>query len=234
MEPTRNAEALFRDWAPFVARILLRTGIPRADLEDAVQEVFLVAHRRGGFSAGTASEKTWLAEIALRIASNYRRSRRRKPTHHDELALGNLESKSNDPCASAEARESLERVAQALQTLNEEARLVFVLIEIEGASADEVARGRGVPLGTIYSRLHSARKAFQAAYDQHRGLAFARPTGVLVPLASLGEQELAARRGAKSAPPSRPPLSRFQSILNLMGRGLREPPQVALAKKVMP
>lgn len=162
----RSASELFKVWAGFVARILLRTGVPASDLDDAVQEVFLVAHRRGGFVPCGASEKTWLAEIALRVASNVRRSRRRRPTVHDDVAMAMLESGGPDPHVSTELRERLARVGEALETIPAEPRLVFVLIELSGMSADEVAKERGVPVGTVYSRLHTAKKAFRASYER--------------------------------------------------------------------
>src|SRR5688500_16111888 len=65
-EPERlDAGSLFRRWAAFVAGRLARAGVAPGDLDDAVQEVFLTAHRRGGFVADRAHEKTWLAEIAI-------------------------------------------------------------------------------------------------------------------------------------------------------------------------
>ncbi len=173
----RTATELFKAWAAFVARVLARMGVPESDLDDAVQEVFLVAHRRGGFVPCGASEKTWLAEIALRVASNARRSRRRRPTVHDDTALGMLESGAPDPHTSSELRQRLARVGEALEAIPPEPRLVFVLIELSGMSADEVARERGVPVGTVYSRLHAAKKAFRASYE--RGLARAPQRSLL-------------------------------------------------------
>ncbi len=160
----RSAEELFRAWAPNVARILARLGVPQRDLDDAVQEVFLTAHRRGGYVEGAAKPQTWLYEIALRTASNARRRTRRRPTHAAETEFDLAASTERDPHESAELRQQLERVAEAIERIPGDAKLTFVLAEIEGASAEEVARIQNIALGTVYSRLHNARKVFRATY----------------------------------------------------------------------
>jgi RNA polymerase sigma-70 factor, ECF subfamily len=179
---TRTASDLFRERAPFVARQLMRLGVPRAELDDAVQEVFVVVFRRGGFAEGPASETTFLTEIAVRVAANVRRRGRRKPTVSDEAAVSALPSSGGDPLTRAEVHESLERVASALEHLKPDARLVFLLLEVEGASADEVAGALGIPIGTVYSRAHAARRAFRAAYERVEGAR--RPAGLLAGLRS--------------------------------------------------
>ena len=60
--------------------------------------------------------------------------------------------------------EALARVQQALDTLTPEKRAVFVLYELEGQSCDAVAKALGIPVGTVYSRLHSARREFTKAH----------------------------------------------------------------------
>ena len=149
-----STEELFRAWAPSVARILARLGVPRADLDDAVQEVFLTAHRRGGYVDGAAKPQTWLYEIALRTASNARRRTRRKPTQHSEAALDLAPATERDPHESAELRQQLDRVAEAIERISGEAKLTFVLAEIDGASAEEVAR--------IRSRIEALRSPLAA------------------------------------------------------------------------
>ncbi len=165
-EPERlDAGSLFRRWAAFVAGLLARAGVAPGDLDDAVQEVFLTAHRRGGFVADRAHEKTWLAEIAIRVASNYRRSKRRSRIDGADRDVARTPSPHAGPGDAAEIRERIERVARALDVLPLAQRVAFVLYEIEGETCEAIARGIGVPVGTVYSRLHVARRAFRAAYD---------------------------------------------------------------------
>jgi RNA polymerase sigma-70 factor (ECF subfamily) len=159
-----GAEALFRAHATFVARFLQRLGAPLPDIDDAVQEVFLIAHRKGGYVPGAGKPRTWLGAIAVRVASATRRARLRRREDPDELGLHALASSAHDPQRVFETRAALERVQRALDVLDLEHRAAFVLYEIEGESCDNIAASFGVPVGTVYSRLHHARRRFTEAY----------------------------------------------------------------------
>lgn len=166
-EPERtSAGELYRAHASFVAGFLSRMGAATVDVEDLTQEVFLVAHRRGGYVAGPARPTTWLAEIALRVLSTHRRTKRRKPETPSTDALEGLRSEA----ASAEERvgslRALARVQRCLEGLDEEHRAVFVLFELEGEPCPAIAAALEVPVGTVYSRLHHARKKFLDAWKR--------------------------------------------------------------------
>jgi RNA polymerase sigma-70 factor (ECF subfamily) len=168
-----DAEALYRAHADFVARFLLRLGAHGQDIPDLLQEVFLVAHRRGGFTVGPAKPTTWLAEIAFRVASDRRKKTRRRLEDADQDSIALAPGSSASPGDTAEARQALDRVQQALDQLSVDKRAVFVLFELEGESCDAIARGLGIPVGTVYSRLHAARREFARAHarlvDEPRG-----------------------------------------------------------------
>lgn len=158
-----SAEALFRAHAGFVASFLRRLGVASADVDDLTQEVFVVAHRKGGFIPGTGQPRSWLAAIAVRIASTHRRSRSRR--HEDGGADLDVErSPSPDPAQALESRRALLRVQRALDTLSLEDRATFVLFELDGWPCDAIATAFGIPVGTAYSRLHNARKRFAEAH----------------------------------------------------------------------
>ncbi|MCR9159329.1 MAG: RNA polymerase sigma factor [Nannocystaceae bacterium] len=161
-----DADALYRAHAQFVARFLLRLGVSGEDVADVVQEVFLVAHRRGGFTMGRAKPTTWLAEIAFRVSSDRRKKARRRleDSNAEVVELAPSASSSASPSQRAEARQALARVQRALDTLSPEKRAVFVLYELEGQACDAIASSLDVPVGTIYSRLHSARREFAKAH----------------------------------------------------------------------
>lgn len=161
-----DAEALYRAHADFVARFLLRLGAHGQDVPDLLQEVFLVAHRRGGFVLDRAKPTTWLAEISFRVFSDRRKKSRRKLEDSDSETVIMAPSQASSPSERTEKREALARVQSALDTLTPEKRAVFVLYELEGESCDSIAQGLGIPVGTVYSRLHSARRDFARAHDR--------------------------------------------------------------------
>lgn len=173
MEPTLDAGELFRRHASFVANFLARLGVDRAELDDVVQEVFMVAHRRGGFCPGPARPTTWLADIALKVNANRVRKRRRAPVRAQDDAVERAADDRVSPAEAVDHRRSIDRVQQALDALDPDRRAVLVLFELEGESCESIAAGLGIPVGTVYSRLHTARRKFRKAHE--RLLARERP-----------------------------------------------------------
>jgi RNA polymerase sigma-70 factor, ECF subfamily len=160
---------LYRTYAHFVARFVTSIGAPRADIEDLVQEVFLVAHRRGGFREQGAKPTTWLAAIAWRIVGTHRRGMRRREevvntTEASEEHRETVADGAPDAYARQAASETLSDVQRALATLEPEHAAIFVLFEIEEQSCPDIAETFGLPLGTVHSRLHYARKAFNESF----------------------------------------------------------------------
>ena len=174
--PRLDAETLFRQHATFVAGFVIRLGAAPADVDDLVQEVFLVAHRKGGFRPDRARATTWLAEIAVRLVANRRRQTSRRPVECVEDLPETQQDPSVDPFENAANREALMRVQQALDTLPLKQRAVFILFELQRESCESISEGLGVPVGTIYSRLHHARRSFKKAYDKGHSVGWLRPS----------------------------------------------------------
>lgn len=74
-----------------------------------------------------------------------------------------------NPGELAETAEALRRVQQALEVLDEAKRAVFILFELDGESCESIAAGLGIPIGTVYSRLHKARKLFMEVHSRLLG-----------------------------------------------------------------
>jgi RNA polymerase sigma-70 factor (ECF subfamily) len=165
-----DVRTLFRAHAAFVASFLRRLGTSGSDVDDLVQEVFLVAHRKGGYRPGTGQPRTWLGAIALRIASVHRRTHSRRHEEFNEEAIERATAH-GDVAVTVDARKSLARVQRALDTLDLEHCAVFVLYEFAGESCEAIGVSLGIPVGTVYSRLHHARRRFElahAALDQQQ------------------------------------------------------------------
>jgi len=147
-----------------VWRTLRRLGVSEAQLEDAAQDVFLVVHRKlSGFDG--ASLRGWLYAIAVRIASDYRRSAHQRRTAALTEAL---EDAAPGPARTSELNESIRLLHTLLGELDQRKREVFVLGELEQLSAPEIAEALGVNLNTVYARLRAARQQFDAALKRHR------------------------------------------------------------------
>lgn len=145
----------------FVWRSLVRLGVPRADAEDAVQQVFLVVSRKLADIA-PGSERAFLFGAAFRIASRARRTqqRRREVLEAEPQERVDPQPSPEELLDRARAREALDAI---LETMPLELRAVFVLFELEQLTIAEIAPLLELPSGTAASRLRRAREHFQAA-----------------------------------------------------------------------
>jgi len=163
-----SVEQLYREHADFVWACLQRFGVFDRDLDDASQEVFVVVHRRLDSFRGDAHVRTWLYAICLRVAAGTRRKgqrRRELPLDEGFEALDPDQPTPEDRITSRERQRALEAV---LDELGLEQRALLVMFEIDELGCDEIASIVGVPVGTVYSRLHSARRAFEKAVTRFR------------------------------------------------------------------
>ena len=158
-----TTEELYRQYAGFVTRFLVRLSVPAEHLEDALQEVFLVVHRNGGYRPGLAKPTSYLANMAIHAAAKHRQRQATMLKRHALEPVELIPSDSQDLGHSLQVRRDLKRLQDALQELPEELRTTLLLVEMEGESCVSVAAGLNCPVGTIYSRLHTARKRLQAA-----------------------------------------------------------------------
>jgi len=156
--------SLYDEHVAFVWRNLRRLGVAPADVEDRVQEVFVVAHRRlKSYEERGHGPRAWLFQIVLRVASEWRRHRRRHPEDVDGGAAQDLEHTEADQPEIIARREALGQLDAALATLDVDKRSVLVLHEIEEMTAPEIAESLSLPINTVYSRLRVARQQLEAA-----------------------------------------------------------------------
>jgi RNA polymerase sigma-70 factor (ECF subfamily) len=167
---TLDSAELFRRHAPFVAKFILRMGAPRADLDDLMQEVFLIVHRNGGYQPGPAKPTTYLASIAFRLVHTERRKRKvRSFVESDEERVGHAAGTGN-PEQDLDHRQQLNRLDDALDTLDADKRAVLVLADIQGETVVSIAAALDINLDTAYSRLRAARRLFRDAVEERNRL----------------------------------------------------------------
>ncbi|MDI3286351.1 RNA polymerase sigma factor [Polyangium sp. 15x6] len=155
--PLPSPEATFawfyREYRGFVRSVLLKHGrVEEREVDDLVQEVFLVAwRRRVGFAWGE-QVRPWLCTIALYVAANHRRlARNRRETLPGELPELWVHPRTT------QAMDAARLLWKALRKLSRKLAAVFVAYEIEGRSMPEIARALQICLNTAYARLQLAR-----------------------------------------------------------------------------
>ncbi len=156
-------EEIYAHHADFVWRCLRRQGVPREDAADAIQEVFLAVHRTLKSFEGRSSVRTWLFTICRSVARDRRtRAHRRLEVVRPNATFDDVDARA-DAAARVEHNDRLSLLETILSRLEPELRDVFVLYEIEDLTGEEIAEALTLPLGTVYSRLHAARKEFKRA-----------------------------------------------------------------------
>jgi RNA polymerase sigma-70 factor, ECF subfamily len=151
-----------------VWRALKRLGVPEGSVDDAAQQVFLIASRRLD-EIEPRGERPYLLGIALRVAADARRAllRRREVPMDDAFELA---AEPGPPLEDLlDEKQALGLLSAHLARLPDEMREAFVLFELEELSAPEVADLLGVPVGTVASRVRRARDSIRQHLGRKRG-----------------------------------------------------------------
>jgi RNA polymerase sigma-70 factor, ECF subfamily len=134
---------------------LRRLGLPEADVEDAVHDVFVVAHRRYASYDSARPLRPWLLGIAFRVAAQWRR-RHRHEVPLAEPAL-DLPDGGQRPDEAYDAEQARSQIHGALAQIDIHQRAVVVMHDLNGIPVPEIATALDVPLNTVYSRLRLGR-----------------------------------------------------------------------------
>lgn len=148
-------DELFAALSEQVFAVCLHVTGNAADADDALQETFLAVHSALAKFRGESRISTWVHRIAIRAAIRVRA--RRRPA--DDVHAVDPPSRAPDPVL---AGELAERVAAAMERLSAEHRVVISLFAVDELKHAEIAEILGIPEGTVWSRLHAARKALAA------------------------------------------------------------------------
>ena len=172
LDTDRELAEVYRAHHAFVRRSLIRLGVPEQRVADAVHDVFMVVARRLEEFEGRASIRTWLFAIAIRVARGLRRDVARERRRKASVEQASAGARQEPPDARVEAAKTLR---DFLGRLDEEKRAVFIMAELEGMTAPEIAAAVGIKISTVYSRLRLARERLdrmvQRARARERGRA---------------------------------------------------------------
>jgi RNA polymerase sigma-70 factor (ECF subfamily) len=157
---------LFSKEFDYVWFTLRRLGVPPRDLEDVAHDVFMHVHKHLADYDARRPIRAWLFGFAYRVASDYRRLARHRLEQLD--AQPEIEDRAPSVVDQVERKQMLDIASAALDELELGRRAVFILHDVEGLSAPEIAETLNIPLNTAYSRLRLARKQFNKSLARWR------------------------------------------------------------------
>ncbi|PRY32594.1 RNA polymerase sigma factor [Umezawaea tangerina] len=156
-------QALFSAHADELHRYLSRWAPEAAD--DLVADVFVAAIRgRSGYDPDRAAVRPWLYGIATNLMRTHLRSRRRERAATARVQTpGHADSHENRVLDQVDAQVRARQLGKALDGLAQRDRDVLLLTGWAGLDSAEVAQALDIPVGTVRSRLHRARRHLRAA-----------------------------------------------------------------------
>jgi RNA polymerase sigma-70 factor (ECF subfamily) len=144
----------------FVWRNVLNRGVPSSAVDDVVQEVFVVVHRKLPGFEGRSSLRTWLAGIVRRVVADHVRKRGNAPVGDEPLA-SDSPSEARGPAEELDAKAAARVLDELLARMPEAQREVFILHEVEQMTGREIAEAVGANENTVHTRLRAARRIFE-------------------------------------------------------------------------
>lgn len=151
---------LVRRYAGRATRLATALVGDHADALDISQEAFVRAWRHICQFRGQSSFFTWYSSILRKVVLTWLRRRRENPDT-DLMDTVIMPDKGFDPVVLAERNEQIQQVWQAVLHLPTLYREVIVLSHFEHLTYKEIAEVLEIPIGTVMSRLHAARKALR-------------------------------------------------------------------------
>lgn len=142
-----------------------RRSLDGVDAEDVVHQLFVKLPEIAPSYDGRVSCRGWLCGIAVRLAMRHRRGAGRFRRMLGSFAHTLVGRTTRDPERAAIGSQELGALERALAALSEKKRVVFVLVEVEGLTAEDAARVLGIPAATARTRLFHARKELHAALE---------------------------------------------------------------------
>lgn len=161
-----NLSTIFEEHFDYMWNRLRKLGIPEAELEDLVHEVFIKVHANLAAYEPSRPIRPWLFVFAFRVASDHKRLAR----HRVEVLGSSVEpvdpSSPVDVCMEADQERAL--VGEALDRVDLDRRAVLLMHDVDEVPVPAIARELGIPVATAYSRLRLAREDLMTAVGRLR------------------------------------------------------------------
>ncbi|MEO6603815.1 MAG: RNA polymerase sigma factor [Polyangiaceae bacterium] len=159
---------LYDRYQQTITTFIRRATNDSSDAEDLVHATFMTAARAAVHFDGRQSCRPWVVGIAARRAYRRRRGLARWARALSELTFREAD-RHNDPNGELNARDEVSRLAHALEQLSESKRVVLLLAESEGLSSERIANALEIPIGTVWTRLHHARRDLRRLLEREEG-----------------------------------------------------------------
>lgn len=165
--PAARYEHVVQRYLNVVWRVARRCGVHDSQLDDVIQEVFLVVARRLD-QVEHGRERAFVIGVTTRVAANWRRAQRR--CLEDPVAwLEELPAAGESPGLEVvERRQGLLLLQEALDQMTDAQREVFVLAELEQLTAVEIALQLELEEAAVVSRLRRSRQVFRRFCERRR------------------------------------------------------------------
>ena len=159
----RAFQELFRNHRRDVARLVGRLLGPKPEVEDVVQEVFIQVFRSLPNFRGDARFTTWLHRVTVNVTLMHLRAARSRPRLGNELLDEPAAPEGDSPVDHAARNQRLRALYKILDTLSDKKRAVFILHDLDGVPAAQIAAMVDSPVLTVRTRLFYARREVYAA-----------------------------------------------------------------------
>ena len=159
----RAFQELYRSHRRDVARLVARLLGPRGDADDVIQEVFIQVFRSLVSFRGESRFTTWLHRVTVNVTLMHIRAAKSRPQLGTELSHEPSAPDDHSPVEGAARNERMRALYKILDTLSDKKRAVFILHDLEGTPAGQVATLLEIPVLTVRTRLFYARKEVYAA-----------------------------------------------------------------------
>ena len=159
---------LFDRHEPAVKRLIGRMGVAAHEIDDLVQLTFLDVARAAPRFDPALPVRSWLFGLAIMVVRRHRRSIARFATRVAKWATEPPPRGPTLPDDALDTRRRADQAARALARLSRKKQEVFVMVVLEGMRGEEAAEALGIPVATVWTRLHHARRELRGHLKESR------------------------------------------------------------------